>query len=101
MDFEQVKQTANIREYAEQHLKRAGRNFYVCPSCHSGEKANKSAAMFMYSDHFYCYSCQCHGDVFDLAEKIGSHVQSGAVGHRLSHNRLLSFVGLALFACPS
>lgn len=67
MDFEQVKQTVSIREYAEQHLKRAGRNFYVCPSCHSGEKANKSAAMFMYSDHFYCYSCHRHGDVFDLA----------------------------------
>jgi replicative DNA helicase len=47
-------------------------NQYVCPVCGSGTGANKTPAGYLYKDGqvFHCYSCNFHGDIFELCAKV-------------------------------
>ena len=67
MDFEQIKSQVHIREYADAHLERKGRDAYVCPSCGSGTGPKRTAAFHLKDERFKCFSCGIGGDVFDLA----------------------------------
>lgn len=67
-----------LEEYVQSITRRdekAGRDKYVCPICHSGEK--KDGAFYLFSksnngnkDHFKCFSCNVSGDIFDLIAKV-------------------------------
>lgn len=71
--FEDVKRTAGIERYAEDHLTASGRpGWYVCPRCHSGERPGGTAAFHLWGnggkfERFKCFSCSASGDVYDLA----------------------------------
>lgn len=67
MDFEQIKSQVHIRDYADAHLERKGRDAYVCPSCGSGTGPKRTAAFHLKDERFKCFSCGIGGDVFDLA----------------------------------
>ncbi len=66
--FDEVKNAASLREYAERNLQRKGRTF-VCPKCGSGNGPNGTPAFSITPDgkSWKCFSCDRGGDVFDLA----------------------------------
>lgn len=70
-EFERIKEVVSLREYADAHLERRGRQ-YVCPACGSGTHANGTPALSITPDgsHWKCFSCGTGGDVFDLAGAI-------------------------------
>ena len=73
MDFDRAKEEikARLPEYAAAELTRSkGKDKYVCPFCDSGMKANGTGALTIYENHYFCFSCQRKGDIFDLMQKI-------------------------------
>lgn len=71
-DFEDVKERADLKEYAAAHLKPAPgrtRDNYVCPKCGSGTGKNKSAAFYVLPDgkRCYCHACHWQPDIYELA----------------------------------
>lgn len=65
--FRVVKQEADLKAYCRNHLEPKG-DTWACPACHSGEGPSHTPALKVYDDgHWYCYSCERHGDVFDMA----------------------------------
>lgn len=65
---------------------KAGKNFYVCPFCHSGEHDNKTGALSVYNKekNWYCFSCGEYGDVLDLIGKMENIDNYKAKKHRLT-----------------
>lgn len=71
MDFEEVKNQADINKYAEQHLEHV-RGGLVCPFCGSGTGPNHTPAFHITKENrFKCFSCGEGGDIFDLAGIVG------------------------------
>lgn len=66
-DFESVKEKADLKDYADEHLIPRAKGFYNCPACGSGTGKDKSAAFSVKGDRFTCFSCHKGGDIFDLA----------------------------------
>ena len=70
-DFETVKASVNLKEYAEQHLQKSAGGLYCCPACGSGTHGgrNSDGALGVYDNgtKWKCQSCGAGGDVFDLA----------------------------------
>ena len=72
MDKEQIKLEAKNRlpEYLEIVTSKIGSK-YICPICKSGTGQNKTPAGQLNADQTYhCYSCNFHGDIFELVGKI-------------------------------
>ena len=73
MNKEQAKQDAKNRlsEYLDMITSKKG-NQYVCPVCRSGTGKNKTQAGQLNKDSqtFHCYSCNFHGDIFNLVAKV-------------------------------
>ena len=72
MEFEIVVQGLKgyIRNYAEEMLtKSKSKDQYECIFCGSGTGTKGTGALTVYEDHFYCFSCQKSGDIFDLIQQ--------------------------------
>ena len=72
MEFEIVVQGLKgyIRNYAEEMLtKSKSKDQYECIFCGSGTGTKGTGALTVYEDHFYCFSCQKSGDIFDLIQR--------------------------------
>ena len=69
-DFENVKERADLREYAAQHLEHGReKDTYVCPKCKSGTGRNKTAAFQPMPDgmRMKCFACDWKPDIYELA----------------------------------
>ena len=72
MEFEIVVQGLKgyIRNYAEEMLtKSKSKDQYECIFCGSGTGTKGTGALTVYEEHFYCFSCQKSGDIFDLIQQ--------------------------------
>lgn len=47
-----------------------GNDYWTCPFCDSGNKQNNSAAFHIIGTKYQCFSCDEHGDIFDLVGYI-------------------------------
>lgn len=65
-DFESVKRSVSLKEYAEAVLGHA-HGGVVCPSCGSGTGPKGTPALSVKGDRWKCFACDAGGDVFDLA----------------------------------
>ena len=84
MEFEKAVQELkeHIKDYAEGMLtKSRGKNQYVCPFCASGTGVNGTGAFTVYENHFYCFSCQKNGDIFDLVKQVEGIDKKQVVQH--------------------
>lgn len=74
LEFDEVKRTVSLQEFAERYLRRSPRDSrkFVCPCCKSGDsgKPDSDSAFNIKDDKWHCFSCQKSGDVFDLAGLI-------------------------------
>ena len=73
MEFERAVQElkGRIKDYAEDMLtKSKTKGQYVCVFCGSGQGVKATGALTMYENHFYCFSCQQKGDIFDLIQRV-------------------------------
>lgn len=43
-----------------------GNNYWTCPFCDSGNKQHNTAAFHIFGTKYQCFSCDKHGDIFDL-----------------------------------
>ena len=60
-DFNNVKESVSLKEYAEAHLTHA-RGGLICPLCGSGTGANKTPAFSIKDDTSWkCFSCGASG----------------------------------------
>lgn len=70
-DFETVKESASLHDFAEQFLDKSRGGMWCCPSCGSGAHGtrNSDGALSITRDgnHWQCFSCSAQGDIFDLA----------------------------------
>ena len=70
-DFETVKETASLHDFAVQFLQKSRGGMWCCPACGSGAHGTRSSdgALSITRDgnHWQCFSCQAQGDIFDLA----------------------------------
>ena len=64
-----LKERTSLAEYAESHLERKGKT-YVCPVCNSGNGPKGTPAFAIDGESWRCFSCNGHGDVFDLCGAI-------------------------------
>lgn len=67
MDFQTLKETANLQEYCKANLEGRGKNTFVCPNCDSGNGKHRTPAFTVLGERFKCFSCGIGGDIFDLA----------------------------------
>ena len=112
MEFERAVQElkGHIKDYAEEMLtKSKTRGQYECVFCGSGQGAKATGALTIYENHFYCFSCQQKGDIFDLiqqvegidkrqvvqhaAKRYGISIDSSNKGHELGWNDVISYEG--------
>ena len=73
MEFERAVQKLKeyIQDYAEEMLtKSKSKGQYECIFCGSGTGTKGTGALTVYEDHFYCFSCQKSGDIFDLIQQV-------------------------------
>ncbi|MCM1160633.1 MAG: toprim domain-containing protein [Roseburia sp.] len=47
-----------------------GNDYWTCPFCDSGNKENRSAAFHIIGTKFQCFSCDAHGDIYDLVANM-------------------------------
>lgn len=83
-DFDRVKQSANLKEYAEATLQKSRGGLYCCPACGSGTSgtANSDGALSIDGEKWKCFSCDRGGDVFDLAGIVnGTEDKREQLGH--------------------
>lgn len=70
-DFETVKESASLHDFAEQFLDKSRGGLWCCPACGSGAHGtrNSDGALSITRDgnHWQCFSCSAQGDIFDLA----------------------------------
>lgn len=87
MHFETAKNELKelIGEYAREKLtKSKTKGQYICPFCGSGTGPNATGAFTVYSKNYYCFSCHCHGDIFDLMQKTDGIDKKEAVYYAAS-----------------
>lgn len=68
-NFSKIKNALSLETYAQAKLIRAhAGNTFICPNCKSGGKASKNSdsAFSIKGNRFHCFSCNKHGDIFDL-----------------------------------
>ena len=73
MDFQKAIETIKqyLPDYANEHLTHSkGKNQFDCVFCGSGTGVNGTGAFTVYPTSYYCFVCQNHGDIFNLAEKV-------------------------------
>ena len=73
MDFQKAIETIKqyLPDYANEHLTHSkGKNQFDCVFCGSGTGVNGTGAFTVYPTSYYCFACQNHGDIFNLAEKV-------------------------------
>ena len=73
MDFQKAIETIKqyLPDYANEHLTHSkGKNQFDCVFCGSGTGVNGTGAFTVYPTSYYCFVCQSHGDIFNLAEKV-------------------------------
>lgn len=51
-------------------IENRGNNYWTCPFCDSGNNQNHSAAFHINGTRYKCFSCNKHGDIFDLVAYI-------------------------------
>lgn len=117
MEFERAVQElkGHIQDYADEMLTRSKtKGQYVCKFCGSGQGAKATGALTVYENHFYCFSCQQKGDIFDLIQQVegidksqvvhyaaakygididGSKSKGNGKGHELDWNDVISYEG--------
>ena len=84
MEFERAVQElkGHIEDYAEEMLtKSKTRGQYECVFCGSGQGAKATGALTIYENHFYCFSCQQKGDIFDLIQQVEGIDKKQVVQH--------------------
>lgn len=64
--FSDVKELLNLREVAEYYGLEVTRGGFASCLFHY----ERTPSMKLYSDHFFCYGCHCHGDVTDLTAAL-------------------------------
>lgn len=86
MNREQAKREARTRlsEYLSTITTKKGKQ-YICPICRSGTGKNKTPAGQLNQDQqtFHCYSCNFHGDIFNLVSKIEGIMNESEVFRRV------------------
>ncbi len=66
-----------------------GNDYWTCPFCDSGNKQNNSAAFHIIGTRYQCFSCDVHGDIFDLV----GHMEGLPKGDFIKHyNRTLKIM---------
>jgi len=66
-----------------------GNGYWTCPFCDSGNKQNNSAAFHIIGTKYQCFSCDEHGDIFDLV----GHMEGLPKGDFIKHyNRTLKIM---------
>lgn len=83
-DFDRVKQSTNLKEYAEATLQKSRGGLYCCPACGSGTSgtASSDGALSIDGEKWKCFSCDRGGDVFDLAGIVnGTEDKREQLGH--------------------
>ncbi|MCM1059644.1 MAG: toprim domain-containing protein [Eubacterium sp.] len=66
-----------------------GNDYWTCPFCNSGNNQNRSAAFHVAGTSYQCFSCDEHGDIFDLV----AHMEKLPKGDFIKHyNRTLKIM---------
>ncbi len=66
-----------------------GNDYWTCPFCNSGNKQNNSAAFHIIGTRYQCFSCDAHGDIFDLVGHMEGLPQGNFIKH---YNRTLKIM---------
>lgn len=66
-----------------------GNDYYTCPFCGSGNKQNNTAAFHLIGTKYKCFSCDEHGDIFDLVGYIERLPKGDFIKH---YNRTLKIM---------
>lgn len=82
-----------LKQYCDETLqpsRKAGKNFYICPICHSGTGEHQTSAFSLYDDVtglplslWKCHKCGNHGDIIDLAQAITGDTDKNKLLERL------------------
>ncbi len=70
-------------------IENRGEGYYVCPFCNSGNKQNNSAAFHIIGTRYQCFSCDAHGDIFDLVGRMERLPEGDFIKH---YNRTLKIM---------
>lgn len=65
-----------------------GNDYWVCPFCGSGDKKNYTAAFHVNGTRYNCFSCNEHGDIFDLV----AHIEGLPNDWKKHYNRTLKIM---------
>ena len=80
-DYEKEELKTYLKEHCDTVLEQGQgryRDFYICPFCHSGAKANRTPAFHLFKDDkgeltkYKCSACGEYGDIFTLVMKLES-----------------------------
>lgn len=70
-------------------IENRGNDYWTCPYCDSGNKQNNTAAFHIIGTRYQCFSCDAHGDIFDLV----GHMEGLPEGDFIKHyNRTLKIM---------
>lgn len=72
-----------------------GNDYWTCPFCDSGNKQNNSAAFHIMGTRYQCFSCDAHGDIFDLV----AHMENLSNDWKKHYNRTLKIMRPYLDGC--
>lgn len=72
-----------------------GNDYWTCPFCDSGNKQNNSAAFHIIGTRYQCFSCDAHGDIFDLV----AHMENLSNDWKKHYNRTLKIMRPYLDGC--
>ena len=73
----------------QEKIENRGNDYWTCPFCDSGNKKNNSAAFHIIGTKYQCFSCDEHGDIFDLV----GHIEGLPKGDFIKHyNRTLKIM---------
>ncbi len=65
-----------------------GNDYWTCPFFNSGNKQNNSAAFHIIGTRYQCFSCDAHGDIFDLV----AHMENLSNDWKKHYNRTLKIM---------
>jgi len=70
-------------------IENRGNDYWTCPFCDSSNKQNNSAAFHIIGTRYQCFSCDAHGDIFDLVGHMERLPQGNFIKH---YNRTLKLM---------
>ncbi len=70
-------------------IENRGNDYWTCPFCNSGNKQNNTAAFHIIGTRYQCFSCDAHGDIFDLVGHMEGLPQGNFIKH---YNRTLKIM---------